>query len=336
MDNSVTMGTLEVPLNAYSSEYAHQLVRDLKTDFVALGTERRETDGTQALDGNCAMAMTRTRQELARYLSEKVRETASPVVVRKVYRDEQRVCADLALSKLVVTELGSDKVLRDVRASEGCKFTLETTDRRLIVSGSFESPSAEEVDSERGSSQYCHRTMVTYAHQTHYFRWQFPLENISAVSVVSQQGTVALASVSTQRRTWIFVVTVLSAIVSFGVVGLTYSTYNLTPAVVFLSLGLLIVLAGVPTWWWNFAAEVSPKIHRQTDATVIEISGTSPQEMAPVKVALTVLEPRAHIGNIDDFFEKVNPDCAPRVSRVPLSEVSHSKHRLEDALKTVE
>eukprot|EP00754_Rhynchopus_humris_P037548 Rhum_TRINITY_DN1987_c0_g1::Rhum_TRINITY_DN1987_c0_g1_i1::g.5197::m.5197 len=225
MDNSVTED-YGAPLIGFSAETTHELVRDLKADFVALGTARREADGTQALDGNCEKTMNRTRQELERYLSEKVRETAPPGQDRKMYRDEKRVCEPLALSKLLVTELGSDKVLRDVQASEGCKFTLETTDRRLLVFGTFESPSAEEVDSEQKTSRFVHRTMVTYSHQTRYFRWQFPLENITAVSVASQQGTIALASVTTRRRTWILVVTVLFAVMAFSAAAITFSIFQ--------------------------------------------------------------------------------------------------------------
>ena len=244
------------------------------------------------------------------------------------------MCADLALSKLVVTEQGSDKVLHEEHVTKGCKFTLETTERRLLVSAEFEAPSAEEVDSERGTSQYRHRTMLTYSYLTRFFRWQFPLENIQAATVVSAQGTVSKASVTTHRRIWIPFLTGV-AVLAFGIpsavalYGLEYGAGYVLAACA----GLTALIGGV-LWCWCVKTQVTPKIHQQVDDTVIEISGTSPQDMTGVTVALTVLDARDHIGNIDDFFERVNPDHAPRVSRGPLSEVPHSTHCVQ--IETIE
>eukprot|EP00754_Rhynchopus_humris_P018250 Rhum_TRINITY_DN14598_c10_g2::Rhum_TRINITY_DN14598_c10_g2_i1::g.100867::m.100867 len=330
--DSGSINTLDVPLNTYADVQRHATPvqgRVLRADFVALGQEKRSANGTRALEGNCGTEMTDTRHDLAHTLSDAVRDTASPVV-RKMYPDERRVCADLAISKFVVTEQGTDKVLQEEKGN----FTLETTDRRLLVSGTYESPSAEEVDSEQPTSQYRHRTTLRYSYMTRHFRWQFPLGNIQGVSVLSGRGCVAKRSVTTHRKPWIIIVTIL-LLLSFGIAsGITFTdpVNGLQGPIVLLSFALASVLFGCLGWHTSFKARVTPKSLRQVDETVIQISGTSPQEMTGVKVALTVLNAYDHIGNIDDFFETVNPDHAPRVSRMPLSDASHSTH----VLKTVE
>ena len=293
-------------------------------EFIALSRDGRG-HATAALGGTCAHAVEATRQSLASRLCKDINE-APEWGNRPLFRQEKRACTNLQISKFVITDL-EGKVLRDEQGPEDSSFTLEAAARRLIVSGTFTKPSAEEVDSPGGDGYT--RTKITYAHKAHGFWWTFPRDSITDVGMTTRWSKSATGSITASRDPRILLVTCLAIVSLFAVAGALIVTKAAWVAVVLVACG--VGYCGFWMWSEKLDTGESPVSEEKTDEKVIQISGVYPVTLSPVRMDFTI-KCDEHIGNILDFVEAVTPETTPVTSRVPLSQVSGSEARVADVM----
>eukprot|EP00754_Rhynchopus_humris_P034238 Rhum_TRINITY_DN1556_c0_g1::Rhum_TRINITY_DN1556_c0_g1_i1::g.4533::m.4533 len=291
-----------------------------EAELIALGRKSRKT---AALDGTSPHIVDIARLSVASHVCEEIGKVPQ-WGNRPVFRQEDRACANLQVSKFVITDLDG-QVLRVEQAPEGNSFTLEAAARRLIVTGRFTNPSANEAD-DRGDGYT--RTEITYKNEARSLLWTFPRDSITNVGLTTTRGKSASVRVTarTGRRKAFFAGLFSLILCSAGCTLIFTGDGSWLVVACFLA-AVMTGYCGLRSWLAWLTTEVSSVREEKTDEMVIQVSGVYPVTLSHVNIDFSIECDDKHFGNILDFIEAVTPESTPVASRVPLSEISRSEPR---------